>query len=1049
MGLRVPLEGIDIGTFNADAPIDLTIGAFHLTGTPGNDRAFRPGNRRTTLVVRTIFGGRIVTASQARFSWNTKTLSISIVANTSEMYLPVLAGSLCAPGKVNMGVPASLAFGALHDDFAVQMSGSVVVRKAGATEIALRGTGVAVNTSKRVGTGTFQVDVTTGVVVVGDSTPALGATANSFQPAAIFTGSSMIFNSSQLLNEPGDAGRQVLNVSFTNRSGEAIGQLPSGAVTGERVLFSPFMTAGGLSLLSSLVTVSHFASGAVFATPTGVAVGADGSVYVADPGAAALVKITNGAAGLLVPSRSFGAVAVNPVDGAVFAVDIQELQRIAPNGSAAHITFFNQSIAGLAIGANGVIYNIEGNRIVTLTLKAGSDPTAGKNYAMQFLAGGLSAGFKDAVGTLAEFNSPGGITVDRSTGNVYVADTMNNRVRLIFPNGTVSTIGGSATAGSTDGRGDVATFNRPSGVVVAGGAVMVCESAGNKVRQLTLAAGANPAIAGNWQVATLAGTGSAGSADGAGNVATFNSPVSLASDGSRNLYVADFNSHEVRLIVPANGFFPVNATTGAAGPSTATIVGIPPALVELSNADGVIPNQAAGADLPYIEYPGPLANGATTAAQPWAFILPSGVASFNFTASVEANTGTLAPPTAVSNPNAASLASPAIGAGGGSPNVNVRTLAGTFDVSGFFDGSAAQALFGAPQGITVDAAGNVYIADAASYCIRRISAAGVVSTVAGTEAGIGAGTSIDGAGNVAAFHAPSAIAASLDGRTLFVADSGNNEIRRIALTGSDPANPADWTVTTIAGSAGAEAYVDRTTGDKARFSDPAGIALDAAGHLYVTEFDGNRVRSLQYLGGDPSLGANWYVSLVAGDTSMAAGVAGATDASGANAQFNGPTGIAVDLAGSLYVADTGNSRIRKITTPGAETFGGAVITLAGPNGATLTNGYADGTGTAALFSSPIGIAIDSAGYCYVSDLGNVRIRRISPAGTVETVAGTGASETVSGGVTSIQEGGGDVATFSRFGLAGLAVDAGGTVYVCDSFGSTIRIIQRTISVGTP
>jgi DNA-binding beta-propeller fold protein YncE len=357
--------------------------------------------------------------------------------------------------------------------------------------------------------------------------------------------------------------------------------------------------------------------------------------------------------------------------------------------------------------------------------------------------------------------------------------------------------------------------------------------------------------------------------------------------------------------------------------------------------------------------------------------------------------------------------------------VLVRTVAGATPgpETGFLDGGATQARFNLLAGVAVDGEGNLYLADMNNHALRRVSAAGLVSTVAGVV-GRGAGAA-DGLGTQAQFNLPTGIAVTPDGRTLYVADSDNNLIRRVELIRSDPTQPDSWWVSTIAG-AGSVGAADGP-GDAATFNSPYGIALDPGGNVYVAEVKGNRVRRLQFQGGDPSVAADWEVRLVAGDNSAATGAVGTIDATGSAARFNEPRGLAVDWAGTVYVADTSNHRLRGLTPDGV------VTTLAGD-----TADYADGTGTAAKFNQPWGVAVDSAGYLYVADRNNHRVRRISLEGLVTTVAGTGTAGSL--------DGSGDLAQFDS--PRAIAVDAAGSLYVADGpNGNRLRLVERLISVG--
>jgi sugar lactone lactonase YvrE len=230
----------------------------------------------------------------------------------------------------------------------------------------------------------------------------------------------------------------------------------------------------------------------------------------------------------------------------------------------------------------------------------------------------------------------------------------------------------------------------------------------------------------------------------------------------------------------------------------------------------------------------------------------------------------------------------------------------------------------------------------------------------------------------------------------------------IGLTGHAQTNYEPYSFTTFAGLAGSGSA--NGSGASARFNGPQSTAVDISGNIYVADGGNNTVRKITSSGD---------VTTLAGQ----AGSAGSTDGTGSSARFNFPSGIAVDSAGDLYVADTNNHTIRKITAAGV------VSTLAGNVGA---NGNTDGTGSAARFNGPRGVAVDSSGIVYVADTKNFAIRMITPAGVVTTLAGP------SGGYFLPQ---------------GVAVDASGILYVADTDNYTIRKRTpdgtHTILAGTP
>ena len=322
--------------------------------------------------------------------------------------------------------------------------------------------------------------------------------------------------------------------------------------------------------------------------------------------------------------------------------------------------------------------------------------------------------------------------------------------------------------------------------------------------------------------------------------------------------------------------------------------------------------------------------------------------------------------------------------------VAVSTLAGD-GTYGFANGTGTAAQFRYPYGVVVDASGNVYVADYNNHRIRRITPAGVVSTFAGS----GTEGFANGTGASAQFNSPVGIALDASGN-MYVADSDNHRIRKITPAGA---------VTTLAGS-GTYGFADGT-GASAQFKCPHGVAVDASGNVYVADRYNHCIRKITPAGA---------VTTLAGS-----GTEGFADGTSVAAQFKHPYGVAVDASGNVYVADTNNDRIRKITPAGA------VTTLAGGN----NSGFADGVGAAARFTTPTGITIDAAGNLYVAEYNNQRIRRITPAGAVTTLAGSGTHGFADGTGATAQ-------FYSPFSVA---LDASGNIYVGDSYNNRIRKIE--------
>jgi sugar lactone lactonase YvrE len=384
-------------------------------------------------------------------------------------------------------------------------------------------------------------------------------------------------------------------------------------------------------------------------------------------------------------------------------------------------------------------------------------------------------------------------------------------------------------------------------------------------------ANGSPAPQYGWTVTTIAGDGTQGFANGTGTAARFYRPFGITVDGAGNLYVADTDNHRIRKIDSGG-----NVTTFA--------------------------GSTRGSN-----------DGAGTAAQ---FDCPYGI-------TVD-GTGNLYVA------DTANHRIRKIDASG-----NVTTFAGS--TRGSNDGAGTAAQFDCPYGITVDGTGNLYVADTSNHRIRKIDASGNVTTLAGSGAGW-----LDDTGTLAEFSEPKGIAVDGDGN-LYVADTSNRRIRKITSAGI---------VTTLAGD-GTANWLDGT-GATARFNNPGGITIDGTGNLYVADTINRRIRKVTTPAG--------VVTTLAGD-----GTEAFADGTGAAARFNNPAGIAADGDGNLYVADTNNRRIRKIDASGN------VTTIAGDG----TTGWLDGPGAGARFGSLSGIAVDGAGNLYVADTGNNRIRKLT------------------------------------------------------------------------
>jgi sugar lactone lactonase YvrE len=606
------------------------------------------------------------------------------------------------------------------------------------------------------------------------------------------------------------------------------------------------------------------------------------------------------------------------------------IRKISPGGvviTLAGLAGNSGSADGIGSGSRfyypgGVVVDSAGNLYVADTYNHTIRQITPGGVVTTLVGSAGNPGSADGSGSNARFSYPTGLTVD-SAGNVYVADTSNHTIRKITLGGTVTTLAGLAgNFGSADGTGSAARFYGPGGVTVDnGGNLYVADTFNHTIRKITSAG----------VVTTLAGlAGNSGSANGIGSNARFTNPYDVTVDSAGNLYVADYNNHTIRKILP-NGM--VTTLAGLAG--------------NRGSADGT------GSNARFLYPRGITVDSASTVY----------VADFNYIirkitpgGGVTTLAGLASPGTADGNGSNAKFFYPAgvtVDSAGNlyvADNNNstirkittggtVTTLAGLAGTSGSADGTGSNARFGFPYDVTVDGAGNVYVADTTNFTIRKITPGGMVTTLAGLAGNFG---SADGVGSNARFYAPRGVTVD-SASNLYVADTFNHTIRKITSGG---------VVTTLVGSAGNPGSADGT-GTNARFSYPHGLTVDSGGNLHVADNNNHTIRKITPSG---------VVSTLAG----LAGNSGSTDGTGSNARFSGPIAVTTDSEGSLYVADTFNHTIRKITPDGV------VTTLAGLPG---NPGYADGAGTAARFNSPYGIAVDSARTVYVADTLNNNIRK--------------------------------------------------------------------------
>jgi uncharacterized protein (TIGR03437 family) len=540
-----------------------------------------------------------------------------------------------------------------------------------------------------------------------------------------------------------------------------------------------------------------------------------------------------------------------------------------------------------------------------------------QSYTISTIAGGGLP--VNIPGTSASLYGPESAAVDAS-GNVYFSDG-HYVLELNAKTGIVTVVAGSGTPGYSgdNGLATGAQLNQPHGVTIdSSGSLYIADTGNQVIRKIT-----------SGVITTVAGNNTAGfSGDGGPAVnAQLFLPQGVAVDPSGNLYIADTNNNRVRIVTGA-----VIATFAGGGQSLGD-------------------------------------NGPARSAQ---LIQPKGVATDSSANVYIADTdegrirkvsnGTI---TTVAGSGSAGFA----GDGGAATNANI-----------FF-----------PQGIAVDSAGTLYIADTNNNRIRKVSS-GTITTIGGTgTAGFGGDS---GQATSAAVNLPVGVAVDASGN-VYIADTNNNRIRRIA-TG---------VMTTVAGSGTTGFSGDGGPAANAQLNQPFGVAVDSSGNVYIADTGNNRIR----------LVSGGIITTIAG--TGAAGFSG-DGGSASNAQLNQPKGVAVDSSGNVFIADTGNNRIREIS-------GGLITTIAGGG---TTNG-ASGNATNIQLNLPQGVYVDSSDNVYIADTGNNRVRLVASR-FLTTLAGTG-----TGGFSG--EGGTpDLAQLNQ--PQGVYVDSSGNLYIADTNNNRIR-----------
>jgi len=586
--------------------------------------------------------------------------------------------------------------------------------------------------------------------------------------------------------------------------------------------------------------------------------------------------------------------------------------------------------------------------------------------------------------------------VPDGAGNLYFSSTTQDRIYRIAANGTLSVIAGEGTGfGGDGGPATSAQLSYPTGIALdaAAGNVFIADTYNHRVRRVT-PAGIITTVAGNG---TIGFSGDGGPATSA----SLQKPQGVAVDAAGNLFIADSDNHRIRKVTPAGIITTIagNGTGsfgGDGGPATSAQLSRPSGIA-LDPAGNLFIADSANSRVRKLTPAGIITTvagigrggdgGPATSAQVDPIAVGLDAAGNLFIADSAYNRIRKVTPTGI-----------------------ISTVAGNGTRGFSGDGgpaNAAQLTY--PSGIALDAMGNVFIADRDNERVRKVTPAGIITTIAGR--GRSDGFSGDGGPAASAqLNNPSRIAVDAAG-TLFIADSGNSRIRKVNAAG---------TITTVAGNGTSGFSGDGGPATSARINYPSGIALDAAGSLFIADYYDNRIRKVTPTG---------IITTVAGNgTSGFSGDGGPAT----SAQLSYPSGIALDAARNLFIGDSGNHRVRKVTPAGITT------TVAG-NG---TDGFSGdgGPATSAQLSFPDGIAVDTGGNLLIADSGNNRIRKVTPAGIISTVVGDG---------TSGFRGDGGPATSAQLdNPEDLALDAAGNLFIADTYNTRIRKVTPTGMITT-
>ncbi len=647
---------------------------------------------------------------------------------------------------------------------------------------------------------------------------------------------------------------------------------------------------------------------------------------------------------------------------------------------------------------------------------------AQETYVIQTFAGTGAVGDGGAA-TAAILSQPEGIAVDHN-GNVYISDADGNRVRKVASNGTISTVAGNGLAGYSGdgGPGALAELAHPYGIAVDSSGVLYIADLGNAVVRKVTSDGNISTFAGGGS--TVPGNSLAGLP---AHTVQLSAPRNLAIDSSGNVYISDFGANQVYSVSPG-GILNTVAGTGKAGVlgdgSVAVLAQVSAPAGLAIDTSGVLYIADSGNNRIRAVSHGMISSILTITGPTGLAVNSSGtlyIAANGYfgTATHTLGLGLAAHDVAADPAGNVYVTEPGIVQKLTTNNALVTVAGcGASLYYGGDGGPAASARLHSPSSVARDDLGNLYIADTANHRIREISAAGIVSTIAGTGEPGSAGD--NGPAMLAQLNGPTAVVVDSHGN-LYVADTGNNSIRKITPAGG---------ISTVLG----------------QLSGPGALAIDGSDTLYIADTGNNRVlkqpfgaaatmltQAVKPAGLAIDVNGNLYIS----ESTRVSQVSNTGIYSTVLAGANAPGGLATTVDGSLIIAETGANRIRMLTN-------GAAFTIAGVGAA----GFSGDGGPAmqAQLSAPAGVAVNLDGTIWIADAGNNRIRTLSPTSGSSTAPAslvTPATLQTASLVNAASLTGGSVAPGEIVSIFGSGFDAKNSQVLFDSQQATIFYASAT------